>query len=57
MGQEQRSGALFKHLRLFDKDNSQEALALKSIAVSFVSGDGQTMSLSDSRKRGEDKNV
>lgn len=48
---------LFKHLHLFDKDNSREALALKSIAVSFVSGDGQTIGLSDYRKRDEDKNV
>lgn len=46
---------LFKHLRLFDKDNSPEVLALKSIAVSFVSADGQAMNLSDFRKHGEDK--
>ncbi|SOD42716.1 terminase small subunit [Nitrosovibrio sp. Nv4] len=41
---------LFKHLRLFDKDNSQGALALKGIAVSFVSPDGEVMGVSDIRK-------
>lgn len=46
---------LFKHLRLFDKDNSQEANALKSVAVSFVSPHDQTVSLSDWRELGEDK--
>jgi phage terminase small subunit len=48
---------LFKHLRLFDRDNSQKSLALKSIAVSFVSGDGQRMSFADFQKRGEEKKV
>lgn len=38
---------LFKHLRLFDKDKSQEADALKGIAVSFVSPDGEVMGASD----------
>jgi phage terminase small subunit len=48
---------LFKHLRLFDKDNSQKALALKGIAISFVARDGQIMNFSDFGKRGEDKEV
>ena len=48
---------LFKHLRLFDKDNSQEGNALKSIAISFVSPDGQTMNLSDCRELGKDKKI
>lgn len=48
---------LFKHLRLFEKDNSQAANALRSIAVSFVSPDGQTMNLSDCRELGEDKKI
>jgi len=48
---------LFKHLRLFDKDNSREALTLRSISVSFVSREGQTLDLSDCSRRGEDKKV
>ena len=46
---------LFKHLRLFDKDNSQEANALKSIVISFVSSGEKTMSLSNRRDSGEDQ--
>lgn len=42
---------LFKYLRLFDKDNSPEALAMKNIEVSFVAADGKKMSLEDFRKR------
>ena len=44
---------LFKHFRLFDRDNSQKSRALKSIGISFVSGDGHRMSLSDFQKRKE----
>lgn len=42
---------LFKHLRLFDKENSSEQ-RLHNINVSFFSGDGQKMSFSDFQKRG-----
>ena len=44
---------LFKHFRLFDRDNSQKSRALKSIGISFVSGDGHRMSLADFQQRKE----
>lgn len=44
---------LFKHLRLFDRDNSPKSRALKSIGIAFVSADGQRMSLADFQKRNE----
>ena len=40
---------LFKHLRLFDKDNRPKKL--KHIQVSFVAGDGKTMTLDDFKRR------
>jgi phage terminase small subunit len=43
---------LFKHLRLFDKDNGPKKLP-RHIQVSFLSGDGKMMSFSDFQKRGE----
>ena len=43
---------LFKHLRLFDKDNSPKK-PLRRMQISFISGDGKMMSFSDFQKRGE----
>ena len=40
---------LFKHLRLFDKDNRPKKL--KHIQVSFIAGDGKTMTLDDFKRR------
>ena len=40
---------LFKHLRLFDRDNRPKKL--KHIQVSFIAGDGKTMTLDDFKKR------